>query len=652
MACNDKETIVKKSIEFTNEKDLTVSTGIGASLTEGLTATYDGNKLKVNVIDDGGYSGGKLGKITVTYSASFGEIKEKFTRDVIVNYYGISLETLGAKAPSGALVWTFRNTVPIQTGNEWSRYVVGGHNPTWNRFEDSAGLVMLGSDTDGRKSEFEIEDDNPNTIIYNRFTFDKNAQKMRFYLSANPYPDYNNLRAKYRFRVLDLNTQIVESLQEWTEIDAPIPTSGAIDTTWYTTMQKNTYVDLDVSKYAGKEVIFFIEQDSSTEVYQKEFYKGLGYSNKEANDFIKETRDALVIYDVIIYDESEIIDGLKTTDWSGMEVDDSNKWNFNSVVNLTSTHHKWEYIDYAKDSVVDNTNNGVIITTQNNPNLSLTYYNKFYMMGDKVKVTLGGTSYRIRAILPSRDIITLTDWINDSEVTLDFSSYVSQVITLLIDVKGGNLKIDKIEIVNENANVMWTIGDSVFHIAYEVVAEIAAGMKSSLVTTNLSGTTISPCRMVENSMVNLIKNGSFERLFDNDIEPTIILIQRGINDLYEYAVNHSIQMGDINSTDNENTILGAVNYCIDYLKNRFPNARIVWASPYYSAAIPEEAIKEYSPLLKKVCENKGIEFLNIYENLGINKDNYSMYLYDGTHANSEGNKLIVKCWLNYLVKKD
>ena len=75
MACNEKETEVLeqpeikeevKAVEFTNEKNITVSTGVEADLTEGLIATYDGIKLKVNVTDDGGYSLGKLGKINVT----------------------------------------------------------------------------------------------------------------------------------------------------------------------------------------------------------------------------------------------------------------------------------------------------------------------------------------------------------------------------------------------------------------------------------------------------------------------------------------------------------------------------------------------------------------------------------------------------------
>ena len=48
-------------------------------------------------------------------------------------------------------------------------------------------------------------------------------------------------------------------------------------------------------------MIVFIEQDSSNEVYQKEFYKSLGFSNKDANDFIKETRDSLVVYDIMVY---------------------------------------------------------------------------------------------------------------------------------------------------------------------------------------------------------------------------------------------------------------------------------------------------------------------------------------------------------------
>ena len=305
MACNNTETddiqTPTNLIEFVNESNIVVSTGVDANLTEGLIATYNGFKLKVNVIDDGDYSLGKIGKINVVYEASYGKVKETFSREVTVDYYGLSLEQLTSKQVSSEYLWTFRNTTPVTNGEEWSKYVVKGHSSVWNKFEDSTGLVMLGSDTEGRTSSTEVEDDQPNTFIYNKIKFFDDSKSMRIYLSPNPYPDYNNLHSKYRVNVLDLETNTVECLKGWTELTAPVPSSGAIDTAWYNLLQKETYVDFDISKYAGKEVIVFIEQDSSNEVYQKEFYKSLGFSNKDANNFIKETRDSLVIYDIMVY---------------------------------------------------------------------------------------------------------------------------------------------------------------------------------------------------------------------------------------------------------------------------------------------------------------------------------------------------------------
>ena len=305
MSCNNTEIDDNETstnlIEFVNERNIVVSTGVDADLTEGLTASYNGFKLKVNVLNDGGYSSGKIGKVNVTYEASYGKVKESFSREITVNYYGLSLEELTLKQVSSEYLWTFRSTAPVKNGNEWSKYVVKGHSSSWNKFEDSTGLVMFGSDTEGRTSSIEVEDEQPNAVIYNKIKFFDDSKSMRIYLSPNPYPDYNNLRSKYRVRILDLETNTVESLKEWTELTAPVPSSGAIDTAWYNLLQKETYVDFDISKYAGKEVIVFIEQDSSEEVYQKEFYKSLGFSNKDANDFIKETRDALVVYDIMVY---------------------------------------------------------------------------------------------------------------------------------------------------------------------------------------------------------------------------------------------------------------------------------------------------------------------------------------------------------------
>lgn len=639
-------------IQFEEQKTLAVSSGQHADLTEGLVASCEDGLLTVTVVDDGGYAAGKLGELEVLCRATYEGATKDYTRKVNVHYYGITTETFGAKAPSGAAAWTFRNTVPVQTGVEWSRYVVGGHDPRWNRFEESAGLVMFGSDTAGRGSVTEMEDEDPNTILYNRFTFDKSVQRMRVYLSPNPYPDYNNQSVMYRIRVYTFDDGKVTTLVGWTELISPLPSNGAIDTGWYRTLQYETYVDLDVSAYAGREVIFLIEQDSSANVYQKELYKAMGYSNKDAQAVIQETRDGLVVYDVIIYDDSELLPGLRAEDWSAMAVDDQVKWEFGKHTAA------WSYLTDGSGADVILTDNGMEIRGPSDGNATVSAYRKFYMMGDTIKVNAQGSEYRARVILPNREVINLCQendgWCVPSAdgEEFDLSDYVSQTITLVIDVKGGtSLRLNSVELINKNAQILWTIGDSLFHIAPDMVSEIAASIDSALVTSNLSGTTVSPCRMVEDCMVELIRNGYFDKLLQN-LKPTTIIVERGLNDLYEYGVNHSIALGNVDSTDPDQTIMGAVNFCMDYLQSKYPEARSIWMVPTWSAAVPQGAIEEYAELLKAVCDRRNIECLDMYTLSGINRENYAMYLYDGTHLNTEGKKVFAACWINCLTEME
>lgn len=650
--CEDTTDLGDTMIRFEEQKVLKVSSGEPVDLTEGLIATCEYGLLKITVVDDGGYAAGKLGTLDVVCRATHKNASKDYTRKVYVDYYGIAPETLGMKAPSGAASWTFRNTVPVQTGAEWSRYVVEGHDPQWNRFEESSGLVMFGSDTAGRNSTVETEDDAPNTILYNRFTFASSVKKMRVYLSTNPYPDYNNQSVRYRFSVYTFDDGTLTRLQDWQELVSPLPTSGAIDTGWYQKLQYETYVDLDVSAYAGEEVVFLIEQDSSPNVYQKELYKAMGYSNKDAQAVIKETRDALVVYDVVIFDDSEVIPGLRAEDWSAMPVDEHKSWEFSKYAT------PWNCLpDEDAGAEVKMTDDGMAIQGWRDEDM-ISVYHKLYMMGDTIKIIASGDQYRVRAILPNREVINLSTK-NDGWCTpslsgeeYDLSAYVSQVITLVIDVYGGSSVVLKgVELINKNAEILWTIGDSLFHTAPDVVSEIAASIDSALVTSNLSGTTISPCRMVDECMVELIRNGTFDMLL-KDVEPTTIIVERGLNDLYEYAVNHSIELGDISSTDPDRTIMGAVNFCMDYLQQKFPDARIVWMIPSWSAAVPQSAIEEYAVLLKEICQSRGVECLDMYTLSGINKDNYSMYLYDGTHMNETGKKVFAECWINCLAEME
>ncbi len=62
----------------------------------------------------------------------------------------------------------------------------------------------------------------------------------------------------------------------------------------------------------------------------------------------------------------------------------------------------------------------------------------------------------------------------------------------------------------------------------------------------------------------------------------------------------------------------------------------------------DEDIKRYNETIKSVCEGNGISFIEIYQNY-IDKD-YSRFLIDGVHPNSEGHEAIFEAVKDYLLQ--
>ena len=90
---------------------------------------------------------------------------------------------------------------------------------------------------------------------------------------------------------------------------------------------------------------------------------------------------------------------------------------------------------------------------------------------------------------------------------------------------------------------------------------------------------------------------------------THIFVMGGANDY-----NDSITIGQ-NTDTKYTTFKGAINYMIDALTNKFPCAKIVFATTYQRTA--NRADKPYADAMLEVCKLKGIPCLNNYENSGV-----------------------------------
>lgn len=296
----------KANITITEEEgyDGEISFLLGAvnvDLAEGLSAADDqGNAYDVVVADDGGFDTNVMGSYTITYKATGADGSEAaFARTAYVTYFGINADMLSNKAVSSLTSWTYvADTDDAKSAMEWSQHIAPGHSTNWNRFEGPAGMpniVMHGSDTNGREvGGAETDDEQPNAMLWNKVTVPADNTTLRVYCSNNPYPDYNNLLSKVRVTVLDLETMDFATIGDYREIKAPLNETG--DGLDYDAIRNNSYLDFDLSAFAGETVVVFIEQDAPAGVYQWDYYLDIGYLDFQIQPLIAETRDSLVIY--------------------------------------------------------------------------------------------------------------------------------------------------------------------------------------------------------------------------------------------------------------------------------------------------------------------------------------------------------------------
>lgn len=282
-------------------------------LTLGLTATdSEGKALEIEITDDGGFDIKKLGSYTISYKATDANGKfATFTRTAKVTYFGLDKETIDSKAVSSLSSWTYvAESDDAKTAMEWGQRIVPGHSTNWNRFEGPTGMpyiVMHGSDTNGREvGGAEVDDEDPNTMLFNKVAITAENSMLRVFLSNNPYPDYNNLLSKVRLTVLDLTTYEPTVIGGYREIKAPLNAAG--DGLNYDQMRNLTYEDFDLSAFVGKTVMLCLEQDAPEDVYQWDYYLDIGYLDFQIQPLIAETRDTLVVYSMSFVKPEEQLD--------------------------------------------------------------------------------------------------------------------------------------------------------------------------------------------------------------------------------------------------------------------------------------------------------------------------------------------------------
>ena len=129
----------------------------------------------------------------------------------------------------------------------------------------------------------------------------------------------------------------------------------------------------------------------------------------------------------------------------------------------------------------------------------------------------------------------------------------------------------------------------------------------------------------------------------------MITVFGGVNDFLL-----GVPLGNSSSTD-KSTFYGALNVLADGLKSRYSGSRIVFFTPiriggHGNANSAGHTLKDYRNAIVQVCNNKGIEVLDLYSldsmDADISVSNY-MGTWDTTHPNGSGHQAIA----NYIVSQ-
>ncbi len=152
---------------------------------------------------------------------------------------------------------------------------------------------------------------------------------------------------------------------------------------------------------------------------------------------------------------------------------------------------------------------------------------------------------------------------------------------------------------------------------------------------------------------------TLDKLADVDFDSVeLLVIEHGVND---YLSGVPVKNGrDLYDTD---TFCGTLRTVITMLKEEYPKMRIVLVTPSYCAIADNDGsyrycdeynygggyLEDYVNEELLLAEEMGVEIIDLYHSLDMNKDNFETYLQDGLHFNEYGRKIVADIIAEYLL---
>lgn len=246
------------------------------------------------------------------------------------------------------------------------------------------------------------------------------------------------------------------------------------------------------------------------------------------------------------------------------------------------------------------------------------------------------------------DQVTLT---NEMETVTDPETQL--IVNAQLEIANMGLSLEKYHMINVlGDSITEGVGASEANKTYPSVLSKLTGVKVN--NYGVSGSRITDAK------TNIPHPGAFvNRMYSMSAQADLVIVFGGTNDFWygDCPIGKPTDRG-------QDTFYGALNKMMSHLKNRYPDADIVFITPYQQSKDATETrpykrstygnfgtgtLKEYRIAMLDRCQYYGIPVLDLYADYELNTvDNvdalrkYGQFLCDGCHLNDAGYNLLAR----------
>lgn len=258
---------------------------------------------------------------------------------------------------------------------------------------------------------------------------------------------------------------------------------------------------------------------------------------------------------------------------------------------------------------------------------------------EAIKIRAGKTRQLVYQTFPphaSDSTLTFAVTPDDGKVQVDRTGHLSvsvdaapgsEYTVTALNQRSGVSAQTRVFISDQTKSVAWTLGDSIFEFNQSAVCSMLTELGyGRIYTDNIAGQTV----VCDGHSGKDLSCRIESQYYEDWEEPDLVLVQRATNDCYYWDKTAHMTMAKSQE---------AVERTCEYLRNLWPQARIVWATPIWRADVAPDKLEQMRSFIQESARRHGIEVFMLHEYgafASLDVDGYTSLLYDGIHPNASG----------------